>query len=148
MNIGETAVDPQIEQDSPQGAAARLKAGAMLAGFGEQFASLGVQLGARYDGSPIVAGDGAPPADSFENYTPTGVPGGRAPHIWLDGGRGTGNSLYDRLGTGFTLLRLGAHAADGSGDRSRSGARARVPLTRARRRKRRRRANFISAIWC
>ena len=121
-NIGETAVAPQIEEDaSGEGAAAR-QAGAMLAGFGEQFASLGVQLGARYDGSPIVAGDGAPPADSFDSYTPSGVPGGRAPHVWLDGGRGQGNSLYDRLGTGFTLLRVGAPCAGRSGDRCRSGA--------------------------
>ena len=128
VNIGETAVDPQIEEDSAQGAAARLKAGAMLAGFGEQFASLGVQLGARYDGSPIVAGDGAPPADSFESYTPSGVPGGRAPHIWLDGGRGQGDSLYDRLGTGFTLLRIGASAPDGAAIVA-AAARRRVPLT-------------------
>jgi FAD binding domain-containing protein/aromatic ring hydroxylase-like protein len=127
VNIGETAVDPQIEQDSPQGTAARLKAGTMLAGFGEQFASLGVQLGARYDGSPIVASDGAPPADSFENYRPTGVPGGRAPHIWLDGERGTGHSLYDRLGAGFTLLRLGGKAADTAGMAA-AAARRGIPL--------------------
>ena len=127
VNIGETAVDPQIEEDSTQGAAARLKAGAMLAGFGEQFASLGVQLGARYDGSPIVAGEGAPPADSFENYTPTGIPGGRAPHLWLDGGRGTGHSLYDRLGAGFTLLRLGGKTADTAGIAAAAARRA-IPL--------------------
>ena len=50
-NIGETDVDPAIEQDTPAGEAARRAAGAMLASFGEQFASIGVQLGARYDGS-------------------------------------------------------------------------------------------------
>jgi len=99
----------------------------MLAGFGEQFASLGVQLGARYDGSPIVAGEGAPPADSFENYTPTGVPGGRAPHIWLDGRRETGDSLYDRLGAGFTLLRLGGKTADTAGIAAAAARRA-IPL--------------------
>ena len=86
----------------------------MLSTCGEQYGSIGVQLGARYDGSPIVAENGAPPADDFINYTPSSVPGGRAPHFWLDDGRGFGSSLFDRLGTGFTLLRLGGKAPDGS----------------------------------
>ena len=80
--------------------------------FGEAFASMGLQLGVRYDGSPIIVPDGAPPAENFSQYIPSSVPGGRAPHIWLDEGRGRGSSLYDRLGIGFTLLRLGGHAAD------------------------------------
>jgi hypothetical protein len=78
--------------------------------MGEEFASIGVQLGARYDGSPIIASDGAPPADDYEHYTPSGVPGGRAPHLWLGQGRGYGDSLFDRLGTGFTLLRFNDRA--------------------------------------
>jgi len=69
-----------------------------------------VQLGARYDGSPIIAGDEAAPPDSFASYTPSTVPGGRAPHAWIGNGRGIGDSLFDRLGQGFTLLRLGANA--------------------------------------
>ena len=106
-NIGETDIDSAIEQDSPGGASARRAAGAMLAQFSEQFGSIGVQLGARYDGSPIIADGGAPPADSLTAYTPTSVPGGRSPHLWIGEGRGRGSSLYDRLGRGFTLLRLG-----------------------------------------
>jgi 2-polyprenyl-6-methoxyphenol hydroxylase-like FAD-dependent oxidoreductase len=103
-----------MEEDSAAGAAARREVSAHLATMGEEFASLGVQLGARYDGSPIVADDGAPPADDFLNYAPSGVPGGRAPHHWLDAGRGYGSSLFDRLGAGFTLLRLGGKPADTS----------------------------------
>jgi hypothetical protein len=110
VNIGETNVDLAIEENSAAGEAARRAAGEMLAGFGEQFASLGVQLGARYDGSPIIAEGGAPPADDFTNYEPSSVPGGRAPHIWLDETRGAGSSLFDRLGDGFTLLKLGGKA--------------------------------------
>jgi 2-polyprenyl-6-methoxyphenol hydroxylase-like FAD-dependent oxidoreductase len=106
-NIGETDVDRAIEQDSPGGESARRAAAATLAQFSEQFASIGVQLGARYDDSPIITQGGAPPADSLTAYTPTSVPGGRAPHFWIDEGRGQGSSLYDRLGRGFTLLRLG-----------------------------------------
>ena len=73
-----------------------------------------MQLGARYDGSPIVAEDGAPPPDDYDTYTPSGVPGGRAPHYWPGAGRGYGDSLFDQFGTGFTLLRLGGKPADTS----------------------------------
>ncbi len=71
-----------------------------------------MQLGARYDGSPIIAEDGAPPADDYTRYIPSGVPGGRMPHFWLDGGRGYGSSVFDRMAFGFTLLRLGGKAHD------------------------------------
>jgi len=125
-NIGGTDVDPAIEQDSPAGAEARRKAGAMLATFGEQFASLGVQLGARYDGSPIIAGSETPPVDDPIVYRPTSVPGGRAPHVWLDAGHGAGASLFDRLGAGFTLLRFGKRT-DAS-ELIAAAARASIPL--------------------
>jgi 2-polyprenyl-6-methoxyphenol hydroxylase-like FAD-dependent oxidoreductase len=114
-NIGETNIDPAIEHDTPTGDAAREAAGGMLAGFGEQFASIGVQLGARYDGSSVIADGGAAPADSLTTYVPTSVPGGRTPHVWLDVGRGKGSSLFDRLGRGFTLLRFGVRPPDVSG---------------------------------
>ena len=38
--------------------------------------------------------------------TPTARPGARLPHRWLPDGA----SLYDRLGSGFSLLRLGDDA--------------------------------------
>jgi hypothetical protein len=101
-----------IEEDSPAGEAARRKVSAHVATMGEEYASIGVQLGARYDGSPIIVADGTPPPDDYVHYMPSGVPGGRAPHYWLNGGRGYGDSLFDRLGVGFTLLRLGGKAAD------------------------------------
>ena len=107
-NIGDIAIPTAVEENSPAGEQARRELGAVLSTCGEQYGSIGVQLGARYDGSPIVAEDGgAPPADDFIDYTPSSVPGGRAPHFWMDEGRGFGSSLFDRLGTGFTLLRLG-----------------------------------------
>ena len=34
------------------------------------------------------------------------------PHLWLGTGRGYGDSLFDHLGAGFTLLRLGSKAPD------------------------------------
>jgi 2-polyprenyl-6-methoxyphenol hydroxylase-like FAD-dependent oxidoreductase len=106
---------PEMEDDTPAGAAARRLVSAHLATMGEEFASIGVQLGARYDGSPIIAGNGAAaPPDDYINYTPTSIPGGRMPHYWLGSGRGYGDSLFDHLGNGFTLLRLGGKAADTS----------------------------------
>jgi hypothetical protein len=116
-----------IAEDSPAGAAARRAVSAHVAGLGEEYASLGVQLGARYDGSPIIAADGAPPADDYLRYTPSGVPGGRAPHYWLTDERGYGDSLYDHLGRGFTLLRLGGRTADASPLMA-AAARLRIPL--------------------
>lgn len=114
QNIGDVKVPAELEADSAEGEAARRQTGAFLSTFGEEFASIGVQLGVRYDGSPIIVADGTPPADSFVRYTPTSVPGGRAPHVWIGEGRSRGDSLYDRLGIGFTLLRLGPRAASAS----------------------------------
>ncbi|MET0867031.1 MAG: FAD-dependent monooxygenase, partial [Pseudorhodoplanes sp.] len=109
-SIGDVKASAEMETDTPAGAAARRETGAYLSTFGEEFASIGVQLGARYDGSPIVSGDEAPPPDDFAGYVPSPVPGGRAPHVWVGKGREPGDSLYDRLGLGFTLLRLGSNA--------------------------------------
>ncbi len=105
-----------MEEDSPAGAAQRWELGAQVATYlGTQLAPIGVELGARYDGSPIIASDEAAPTDSITQYIPTGQPGGRAPHVWLGAGGGFGKSLYDRLGVGFTLLRLGTKSTDGAG---------------------------------
>jgi hypothetical protein len=117
-----------IAENSPAGEAQRRAVAAHISTLAEEYASIGVQLGARYDGSPIVAGNGTPPTDKYETYTPSGVPGGRAPHVWLDEGRGYGSSLFDRLGRGFTLLRLGAAGTDTAPIEA-AAARRRVPLT-------------------
>jgi len=109
-NVGDVPVPPDLESPSMAGAAARREVGAFLSTFGEEFASLGVQLGARYDGSPIIAEDGTPPPDDFVRYRPSGVPGGRAPHLWIGAGRGAADSLFDRFGVGFTLLRFGVES--------------------------------------
>lgn len=102
-----------IEQDTPEGEAARREIGALLSTFTEEFASIGVQLGARYDGSSIVFEGGTPPEDDFFEYRPTTIPGGRLPHSWLGEGRGLGDSLFDHLGVGFSLVRVGEDAPDG-----------------------------------
>jgi 2-polyprenyl-6-methoxyphenol hydroxylase-like FAD-dependent oxidoreductase len=128
QNLGGIERDPLLEQDSPEGRVQRERIGAVLSTCGEQFASIGVQLGARYDGSPIVSADGDPPPDSLVTYTPTSIPGGRAPHVWRSGWHRRGDSLFDSFGTGFTLLRLGSRPPNT--DRMAAAARAAgVPLT-------------------
>src|SRR4029453_17703713 len=63
--------------------------------------STGVELGYRYDESPVVCHeDGPEPSWSPERYTPTTWPGGRPPHGLLQHGR----PLLDRLGPWFTLV--------------------------------------------
>lgn len=63
----------------------------------------GFNFGYFYDGSPIIAYDGErPPAYTMSDFTPSTVPGCRAPHVWLDDGQ----SLYDALGQQYTLIRL------------------------------------------
>jgi hypothetical protein len=112
----DAVVPEDIEADGPVGDAARI-AGSNLTYVRknhfvrpEEMDAVGVQIGGRYDGSPIVVPDGNPPADIFPDtydvYTPSGVPGGRAPHLWLDERRVMGSSLFDRFGKGFTLLRF------------------------------------------
>jgi hypothetical protein len=79
----------------------------LLRDIARMFRTLGVQLGYRYDPSPICVPDGTPPpADEPETYLPTARPGSRAPHVWLEDGRST----LDVFGRGFVLLRLGSDA--------------------------------------
>lgn len=71
-----------------------------------QFKRMGGQLGYRYTSSPIIVRDGVDvPPPSFEDYVPSATPGNRAPHLWLH----DGSSLYDHVGSGFTVLALGDH---------------------------------------
>jgi 2-polyprenyl-6-methoxyphenol hydroxylase-like FAD-dependent oxidoreductase len=127
--VGTLEIPPRIEEDSPAGTAQRRELGLFVSTYlGAQFDPVGVELGARYDGSTIVISNGAPPTDSIVQYIPTGVPGGRAPHYWLGTGRAIGDSLFDRLGKGFTLLRLGPKPP--AAESFAMAARARgVPLT-------------------
>jgi 2-polyprenyl-6-methoxyphenol hydroxylase-like FAD-dependent oxidoreductase len=67
----------------------------------QQFCCAGLNYGYYYQGSPIIATDDElPPPYSMGDFTPSTVPGCRAPHFWLADGR----SLYDALGPGYTLI--------------------------------------------
>jgi hypothetical protein len=95
-----------FEADAPAARAARAALGARATLDDlPQYRTVGIQLGERYEDSPIVWPDGTPcPPDSWDSYTPIERPGGRAPHVWL----GTDHALYDDFGKGFTLLDFGA----------------------------------------
>ncbi len=111
-SIGNFVAPKEIEDETAEGAAAREAAGAYLnRHVREEFNIPGITFGARYDESPIIAGDGsAPPPDRMNDYVPSATPGGRAPHAWL----GDGRSLYDAFGFEFSLLRLGPKPPDGA----------------------------------
>jgi 2-polyprenyl-6-methoxyphenol hydroxylase-like FAD-dependent oxidoreductase len=115
----------EIEMDGPKGAAARERVGKEAYDLNvQQYCCAGLNFGYFYDGSPIIAYDGeAHPPYSIGDFSPSTVPGCRAPHVWLRFGR----SLYDALGPDYTLLRFDPHVSI-SGLLS-AAAQRRMPLT-------------------
>ena len=113
-SLGNFEPVPEIEDATPQGEAARRRAGEYLAAHGRaEFNIPGITFGGRYDRSPAILGDGtAPPPEAMNSYTPSACPGGRPPHAWLKDGR----SLYDLFGFEWTLLCLNEASALGAPD--------------------------------
>jgi len=106
------AYQPNIKDNTPEGAATREKIAALFDIEQRKVTEIsGIESGYRYVNSPIVwqeSGDGPDP--NSLTYFPTAWPGARLPHLWLS----DGIALHDRLGPGFTLLRLGGTKADTS----------------------------------
>lgn len=98
------AVPSGIEAPGPEGDALRAEVGTAAYALNvQQFCCGGLNFGYFYTGSPIIAEDDeAPPPYTMGDFTPSTVPGCRAPHLWLRDGR----SLYDAFGPGYTLLRF------------------------------------------
>lgn len=91
----------EVDADTPEGEQRRTELKKVIVKQEKLLASFGVVLGYRYEGSPIVVADGSPePPDDARFYVPTGRPGHRAPHVWLD----DKVALMDRFGAGFNLL--------------------------------------------
>lgn len=101
--------DPILDEDSARGAQARARMGAVIRELRlKEFRSIGIQLGHRYTGSPVILTDGTPePPDEADAYVPSTWPGCRAPHAWLP----DGTSTLDHFGTGFVLVCAGRVAA-------------------------------------
>jgi putative polyketide hydroxylase len=70
---------------------------------------LGLSLGVNYDEGSFAA-DAPTPDRSYpyHDYVPSGRPGGRAPHLWLD--QAAGRSILDLFGSAFVLLTERADA--------------------------------------
>ena len=98
-----------IRDHTPEGAETRAKL-AQIANVEQRKSNemIGAELGYRYVGSPVIWPESADgPEHNLMDYVPTTWPGARLPHVWL----ADDSALHDRLGKGYTLLRLkGARA--------------------------------------
>ena len=106
------AYHPDIRKNTPEGAAIRAE---MARRFDVEQRKvteiLGIEAGYRYVNSPIVWPEsGIGPDPDNPHYVPTTWPGARLPHVWLQ----DGTPLHDRMGSGYTLLRLGGTRVDTS----------------------------------
>jgi 2-polyprenyl-6-methoxyphenol hydroxylase-like FAD-dependent oxidoreductase len=114
-----------IDEASEAGGRLRAQLGGQLVrDVGAMFRTVGLQLGYRYEDSPICVTDGteAPP-DLPGEFVPSARPGARAPHVEL----GNGHSILDQFGRGFVLLRLGDRAPAGAALATAAASRG-VPL--------------------
>jgi 2-polyprenyl-6-methoxyphenol hydroxylase-like FAD-dependent oxidoreductase len=102
---------PDIRDDTPAGAATRRNLSA-VADIEQRKSNemIGAELGYRYVDSPIICNIPGGPEHLFREYQPTTWPGARLPHVWLD----DGTPLQDRIGDGYTILKLGSGKADAS----------------------------------
>src|SRR5665213_987295 len=112
-------------EPGPEGDRARAEFGSAYAErMRREWFTLGIHLGYRYEGSPIVVPDGtAEPPDEVSTYVQTARPGHRAPHVWLSAGKST----LDLFGRGFVVLRFDRHAD--AAELERAAAAKGVPLT-------------------
>ncbi|MCX7297228.1 MAG: FAD-dependent monooxygenase [Hyphomicrobiales bacterium] len=108
-----SAYRPNMRDNTPEGAETRANL-TRIAEVEQRKSNemIGAELGYVYGGSPVIWPEpGDPPEPDFMKYVPTTWPGARLPHVWLDDGR----ALHDRIGDGYTLLRLAGTQADMSG---------------------------------
>lgn len=111
---------------APQGAAARQAYGEWFKDLvRREWFSVGIHLGYEYTDSPICFNEpGQHMDDDVTRYQQRGVPGARAPHVWLQ----DGSSTLDLFGRGFVLLRLGSQPPS-TQTFERAAAEAGEPLT-------------------
>jgi 2-polyprenyl-6-methoxyphenol hydroxylase-like FAD-dependent oxidoreductase len=102
----QTPFSAKLGEDSNEGKELREKArAAIFRTRAKEFQhdSAGIELGYRYEDSPICIPEGTPaPALDHGIYVPSTSPGSRAPHVWLKDGRST----LDLFGKGFVLLNF------------------------------------------
>ena len=119
-------IPANLEDNTPEGEMARTTFGKDLYELNvQQYCCAGLNFGYFYDQSPIMLyDDEAAPDYSMGSFTPSTVPGCRAPHFWLAEGR----SLYDELGKAYTLLCLKPVEPSALAWLTNATAHARMPL--------------------
>jgi hypothetical protein len=111
-------------------------------GVGRMFRTIGLQLGYRYEDSPICLPDGTPPCPDGPEDFAVGASGARAPHVSL----GDGRSILDLYGRGFVAASRRARARCLGAQAAAAGARYRSrpsPCPSPRRR-----GSSVRSSWC
>ncbi|HVG51709.1 MAG TPA: FAD-dependent monooxygenase [Xanthobacteraceae bacterium] len=98
-------IPPNVEDAGPEADVARKKLGEYcVEDDKDQYNTVGIQLGERYEDSPIIFGEDTPaPPDQFHGYVALDRAGARLPHFLL----ADGTSLYAALGLDFSLIAFG-----------------------------------------
>ncbi len=118
-----------LEASGDSGDAHRAELAAQIRREDNENQDLGIEIGYRYNHSPVIMHEGeAEPAWTTRHYTPSSWPGARPPSVFLD----DGSNLFDHLGTGFTLLELGATRSAGAEAIALAASSRGVPLKRVR----------------
>ncbi len=127
MSQRRRAIPADIEDEGEVADASRRSFGQDLYELNvQQYCCAGLNFGYYYDASPVMVYDDAVAPDySMGSFTPSTVPGCRAPHVWLS----DGVSLLDALGQGYTLLCSGQACADQTAMMQQAMQAAGVPLT-------------------
>ena len=104
LQIGQLYAEAgDLSGEGPEAEARRAELGRKIAEIGNaENESWGVELGYRYDDSPVVFAESSPPPVDPITYTPSTWPGARLPHVFL----ADGVSIHDKLGLYFTLVAL------------------------------------------
>lgn len=102
-------LNPDVFKPGPTGDDARRIFGAAYTEMMKrEWYTIGIHLGYRYEGSPIIVPDGtSEPEDTVTTYEQTARPGHRAPHVWL----APGQSTLDLFGKEFVLMRFDPSAS-------------------------------------
>ena len=126
MSQRRRAIPAEIEDDTPQGQAAREAFGRDLYELNvQQYCCAGLNFGYYYADSPLIVYDEEPaPAYGMGHFTASTVPGCRTPHFWLEDGR----SLYDAFGAAYTLLQLRSGCGPSVAALQSAAARHHVPM--------------------
>jgi 2-polyprenyl-6-methoxyphenol hydroxylase-like FAD-dependent oxidoreductase len=120
------AWSPTIHDATPDGARTRAEVARLFDVEQRKVTEIqGIEAGYQYVDSPIIwPEEGERPDPNAAKYTPTTWPGARLPHTWLE----DGTPLHDRIGSGYTLLRLGGGAAADTSDFARALRQRGAPL--------------------